>query len=82
MNTNDWREYILPEARYDYRPMKQPTLFDSEHDQAVRDLIAQFEKQLATATTDFERRELKQAIESWKRSLEPVAQPTPKRRRA
>lgn len=77
MNTNDWREYILPEARADYKPMKNPTLFDSDHDQAVRDLITLFKQQLKTASTDFERRELQLAIASWERSLEPVA--TPKR---
>lgn len=53
--------------------MKAPTLFDSAHDQAVRDMIAQFERQLRDARTPLERAELELAIRSWRQQLEPPA---------
>ena len=56
-------------------PAPQPNLFESEHDRAVRDMIVQFEQQLATATTPLEREELRLAIASWKEQLNPPATP-------
>lgn len=51
--------------------MKQPTLFDSEHDQAVRDMIALFQGQLKSATSDEERELLRLAIRGWESTLGP-----------
>lgn len=41
------------------------TLFDTEYQQAVADMIAQFQRQLNEASTPEERRELELAIQSW-----------------
>lgn len=61
--------------------LRQPHLFESDHDRTVRDMIAQFELQLATANTPLERAELKLAIASWKEQLKPPAPCRPKRRK-
>lgn len=62
--------------------MRNPTLFDSPYDQAVRDMIEQFKRQLKTAETPLERKELETAIRSWTAALEPPKKPTkPKRRK-
>lgn len=41
------------------------TLFDSQYQHAVADMVSQFQQQLAEATTPEERRELETAIRSW-----------------
>jgi hypothetical protein len=60
----------------------QPHLFESEHDRTVRDMITEFERQLATATTPLERAELRLAIASWKQQLDPPAPCKAPRRKA
>lgn len=45
--------------------MVRLTLFDSQYQQAVSDMIAQFQRQLNEATTEEERKEVRTAIESW-----------------
>lgn len=41
------------------------TLFDTEEQQAISDMVRLFQEQLKTATTPLERRELELAIQSW-----------------
>lgn len=60
--------------------MKQPTLFDSAYDVAVRDMIAELRTLFATSTDAYERRELRLAIRSWEAALEepmPCCPPPP-----
>lgn len=49
----------------------QPSLFQSERERAVRDMVELFRSQLATAHTPMERSELEVAIESWCATLQP-----------
>lgn len=68
------------------------TLFDSPYQQAVADMILQFQRQLQEATTEQERAEIQLAIQSWtaahgepQRSTLPASRPsiqcsTPERR--
>lgn len=47
-----------------------PTLFESDRDKAIRDIVEQFKAQLNTATSPEERAALKLAIRSWMASLD------------
>jgi hypothetical protein len=57
--------------------MKQPSLFDSDYDQAVRDMILELRRLFATSTDAYERCELRLAIRSWENALEPPMPNTP-----
>ena len=54
------------------------TLFGGDYQEAVTDMITQFQAQLRTATTQEERRELELAIASWSAALSepPNSKPT------
>ncbi len=45
--------------------MVRLTLFDSQYQQAVADMIAEFQRQLKEAATPEERTEIELAIQSW-----------------
>lgn len=53
--------------------MQGPTLFDSEYNTAVHEMIRELKLLLATCTDDYERGELVLAIKSWQAALEPIA---------
>ncbi len=53
------------------------TLFDSQYQHAVADMVAQFQQQLTEATTPEERRELETAIRSWTEAHEQPHPSTP-----
>ena len=62
--------------------MRQSTLFDTEHDKAVFDMIERFNEQLRAARTAHEAEMVREAIRGWASTLGPALPNMPPNRGA
>ena len=57
--------------------MRSPTLFDSDYEVAIYDMVDRFKHQLKDASSALERAEIELAIRSWMAAVEPPARQAP-----